>query len=63
LFHQCLGAHHGLDAADIWEIENIMLDAMGCDTSDSTEYYSKVSTAKSSEYGLDWKTFFEKSRV
>ena len=60
LFHQCLGAHHGLDAADIWEIENIMLDAMGCDTSDSTEYYSKVSTAKSSEYGLDWKTFSKK---
>jgi len=53
-------AHHGLDAADIWEIENIMLDAMGCDTSDSTEYYSKVSTAKSSEYGLDWKTFSKK---
>jgi len=58
LFDSCLGKHHGLSSHDVWDIENILLNAMACDRSDvPSEYYNKMNVSKSLDYGLDWKRF------
>lgn len=58
LFDKCLGTTHGLRAEDVWDIENVMLVAMECDTGkEETEYYNKITTSVSNSYGLDWKQF------
>lgn len=58
LFDKCLGTNHELRSEDVWDIEIIMLNAMGCDTSkEDSEYYSKITSSLSHSYGLDWKQF------
>ena len=65
VFKACLGATKAskYNPADIWAVENAMLDAMYCTgpLKSDPEYYNKVSAHElETTYGFDWKLFTKK---
>ena len=60
IFDESLGKNHGLKPHHIWEVENELMMAMGCDKvkNDSEEFYNIVKSKESlSKYGFDWEQF------
>jgi hypothetical protein len=60
LFDTCIGKNHGLNPADVYDVELEIFNAMGCDAAVKGEEkpYNKVLSSECLEkYGFDWSEF------
>jgi len=61
VFDACMDSYnHNYNPQDIWDIEILLLDAMGCNTikKDNPDFYNEVSPDELlNEYGFDWNFF------